>query len=511
MSSRSRVKPVLAIFAIAGLAFGAAGAANATTEPPGTEPADTEPAGTEPAGTEPAGTEPAGTEPAGTEPAGTEPAGEEAGPGPGAGSGSDSGIADADLAGTEVTVFGVETSDAEAGALQAALDVFAEANDMTIEYVGLRDFEAQIGTQVSGGNPPDIAIFPQPGRLAGFARSGDLLPLPDDIVESVSANWEGSWMSFGNVDGTQFGVPNKSDLKSLVWYVPSAFEAQGYEVPETLDDFYALTEQMLENGDTPLCVGIESAGATGWPFTDWVEDLILRRHGIDFYNQWVNHEVPFDSPEVVEVMQEVVDLWNTEDMVFAAGGSIVSTNFGDNGQPLVDGDCMMHRQASFFAAFFPEGTTFGSDEGQVDTFYFPSNEGQPVLVAGTIAAAFRDAPEVWAVMEYFGSPEFADARQESQAGFAEEGANSGFLSANLGADLGLYTELEQTFIEILQTGSPAAFDGSDQMPGEVGSGTFWSESTSLVNGDVTAEEAAAAIEASWPAAGAEEAPATTTG
>ena len=37
---------------------------------------------------------------------------------------------------------------------------------------------------------------------------------------------------------------------------------------------------------------------------------------------------------------------------------------------------MMHRQASFFASFFPEGTEYGEGEGQViDTFYFPSNEG----------------------------------------------------------------------------------------------------------------------------------------
>ncbi len=80
---------------------------------------------------------------------------------------------------------------------------------------------------------------------------------------------------------------------------------------------------MIANGNTPLCVGIESGHATGWPFTDWVEELILRNQGIDFYNQWVAHEVPFNSPEVVETMQQVGDLWNTEGKVYAAGGSIV--------------------------------------------------------------------------------------------------------------------------------------------------------------------------------------------
>jgi alpha-glucoside transport system substrate-binding protein len=160
---------------------------------------------------------------------------------------------------------------------------------------------------------------------------------------------------------------------------------------------------------------------------------------------------------------------------------------------------MMHRQASFFASFFPEGTEYGDGEGQVSTFYFPSSgPDQPVLVAGTVPGAFRDAPEVWAVMQYSGSPEYANARQAAQTELAGGAGASGFLSANLNADQSLYSPLEQGFIEVLATGSPAGFDASDQMPGEVGSGTFWSEATSLINGEVDAQEAADAIEESWP-------------
>jgi alpha-glucoside transport system substrate-binding protein len=446
-----------------------------------------------------AGTATATTEPPGTEPMGTEAAGEEGGPGAGTGSGADSGIEGADLEGTTVTVIGPENSEAEAGAMIAALTEFGEANGIDIQYTGARDFEEQINLAVEGGNPPDIAIFPQPGKLAGFARSGDVLALPDDVLASVSANWAPTWMSFGNVDGTQYGVPNKSDLKSLVWYVPSAFAEAGYEVPTTLDDFYALVDTMIADGYTPLCVGVESGPATGWPFTDWVEELVLRNQGIDFYNQWVLHEVPFNSPEIVENMQTVADLWATEGAVYSAGGSITSTPFSDNAAPLVDGDCMMHRQASFFASFFPEGTEYGEGEGQVSTFYFPSNgPEQPVLVAGTVPGAFRDAPEVWAVMQYYGSPEYANARQAAQTELAGGTGASGFLSANLNADQSLYSPLEQQFIEVLVTGSPAGFDASDQMPGEVGSGSFWSEATSLINGEVDAQEAADAIEDSWP-------------
>jgi alpha-glucoside transport system substrate-binding protein len=324
--------------------------------------------------------------------------------------------------------------------------------------------------------------------------------VPDDVVASVSEGWDDSYLAFSNVDGTQFGVPFKSDLKSLVWYIPSVWAEAGYEVPETLTDFKALVDEMIANGDTPLCVGIESGPATGWPFTDWVEELILREQGIDYYNQWVANEVPFNDQAVIDTFNEVAGpdgIWNRDGSTFAAGGSIAATAFGDNGTPLVEGQCLMHRQASFYSAFFPEGTEFGEEEGQVSTFYFPSDEGRPVLVGGISAGAFRDAPEVWQVMEYLGSAEFADARQAAQSERVGGGL-SGFLTGNTNADVSAWAELEQGFIETLQTADPAAFDGSDQMPAEVGSGAFWTEGTSFVNGDVDAETATENINNAWP-------------
>ena len=121
--------------------------------------------------------------------------------------------------------------------------------------------------------------------------------------------------------------------------------------------------------------------------------------------------MPSNDPPIVEAMKTVADLWATPDMVYADGGTIAATPFQANAQPLLDGDCMMHRQASFFASFFPEGTEYGTGDGQVSTFYFPSASADthPVKVGGTIPAAFRDAPEVWAVIQYFGSPDYADA------------------------------------------------------------------------------------------------------
>ena len=405
-----------------------------------------------------------------------------------------------DLAGTSVTIAGPESTDAEAGGFIAAMEALSAETGIEITYAGSRDFSDNINAQVQGGNAPDIGIIPQPGKIADFAAEGYIMPLPDHVGAAVNEYW-GAFTSFVTVDGALVAVPNKADLKSLVWYQPAQFAANGYDIPQSFDELVALTNEMIADGNTPWCVGIESGGATGWAFTDWVEDMTLRVEGPEYYDSWVAGETPFSDPAMQDIWTTILDLWNTPGAVFAAGGTIAATAFGANGDPLVAGDCLMHRQASFFSAFFPEGTPVadGSD-GAVDVFYFPPvSDLKPVLGAGTAAVAFRDAPEVWAVMEYMATPEFANLRQAAQAEIlGGGGVNSGFLSAAQGVDLSLWNDFEQNLISILLNADVFRFDGSDLMPAAVGAGSFWSEGTSAVNGDKSVADATAAIDATWP-------------
>jgi alpha-glucoside transport system substrate-binding protein len=404
-----------------------------------------------------------------------------------------------DLAGTEVTVFSSEDSADEATGIQRALDVFAAETGISITHTGARDFSQQINAQAAGGNPPDIAMFPQPGKVIDFAGQGFLLPLTPEVDAAVRPQWPAGTLETYSYEGNAYAVQVKTDLKSIVWYNTQVFADGGYEVPTTLGDLVALGNQMIADGQTPWCVGIESGPATGWTFTDWMEDMMLRLEGPEQYDRWTSNELKFSDPAVVAVAQTILDIWNTPGNTYAAGGSISATaHSADHGDPLVAGTCAMVRQASFFAAFLPEGTDVGPG-GQVDTFYFPAADASssPVLTAGNAAAAFRDAPEVWAVMEYLGSSRYAEERQKAQREI-KGGDASGFLTANLEVDLSLWNELEGGFIEILANANPARFDGSDLMPAAVGAGTFWTEGTSAVNGDRTVEEAFAAIDASWP-------------
>ena len=406
-----------------------------------------------------------------------------------------------DFGGAEVTITGSERDDPSVISINDALNAhFADMN-LTVTFAGDADWEANINTQVQGGNPPDISYFPQPGKLADFAAEGFVVPVTDAVNAAISEYWSPGLSDTVKFDGVQYGVPVKSDLKGIVFYKPALFEADGYTVPETYDEFVALVDTMAAaDGPKPLCVGIESGTATGWMFTDWVEDMMLRLHGGEVYDQWISNEVKFDDPRVIEAMQAVKDLW-TDDNVFAAGGTISATNFGT---PVAEAhaadDCYMVRHSNFFAGLYPAGTTFAdpSDPESIDVFYFPDINGDgPVLSAGNFAAAFNDDPATMAVMEYLATPEYAQTRQQLQS--AElEGSLSGFLSAAKGQDPSVYQPLEQQFLEILSTADFVRFDGGDLMPADVGSGSFWSEGTSLINGDITAEEAGANIQATWP-------------
>jgi ABC-type glycerol-3-phosphate transport system substrate-binding protein len=259
-----------------------------------------------------------------------------------------------------VTIFGPEVEEEQQG-FQQSFDTFTEETGIQVEIQGDRSAEEQIGVQVQGGNPPDVFIFPQPGLLRSFVEDCQLVPLPENVVSAMQENFVEGFIAGGQVGDQYYGVPNKSDVKSLVWYSPDAFEAKGYEVPADHEEFMALMDEMVANGDTPLCVGIGSDAATGWPFTDWIEDYMLRLHGTDVYDQWVNHEIPFDDPRVVEVGDFVMDMWSEEGYIFGGLQAAASTPFAESGLGIIEGECMMHRQANFYAANWPEAIQVGSE------------------------------------------------------------------------------------------------------------------------------------------------------
>ena len=179
---------------------------------------------------------------------------------------------------------------------------FEKATGAVVQYSGSRDFAALVVADLRSNNAPNIAIFPQPGLAADMAKEGHLVPLGDDLADWMTSNYGAgsSWVDLGtyaDANGKEdfYGFAFKMDLKSLVWYSPEQFEDNGYEIPSTMEELIALSDQMVADGNTPWCIGVESGNATGWTATDWMEDLMLRTTSPENYDRWVSNDLPFNS------------------------------------------------------------------------------------------------------------------------------------------------------------------------------------------------------------------------
>ncbi len=396
-----------------------------------------------------------------------------------------------ELAGTEVTIFGKWTEGEEEAFVNTLAD-FADRTGIDIKYEGSSEFETLITVRVEGGDAPDIAGFPQPGLMAEFVRDGDVVDLGENLdIDQLSADYSDAWIDLATVDEQLSGVFFRASTKSIVWYPVQAFEDAGYEIPQTWDELLALSDQIVADGGTPWCVSMEHGGVTGWVATDWIEDVLLRTAPPEVYDQWVNHEIPFDSPEIINAADIVGDIWFNEDYVYGGTTGILTIWVGDTQTPMFDEagpQCWMHRQAGWIPDFWPEGTEPGVDSS---FFYLPPIDeayGQPVLGGGDVFAAFDDRPEVLAVIEYLAT---ADAAR----GWIEAG---GFISPNRSVPTDWYGNyVDQAQAEILQGATTLRFDASDLMPAEVGAGTFWSGMVDWVSGAETAD-VFQQIEESWP-------------
>lgn len=402
-----------------------------------------------------------------------------------------------DLKGQSLTLFGPWRGEDEI-LFNSVLAYFNAATGVNGRYSSSENYEQQIVIDTQAGSPPNIAIIPQPGLLTDLAAKGFLTPLGEDTANWVKENYGAgeSWIGYGTYKGQDgaeayYAFPYKADLKSLVWYVPENFEEAGYEVPETMEDLIKLSDQIVEDGGVPWCIGLGSGGATGWPATDWVEDMMLRTQPAETYDKWVSNEIKFDDPAVVEAIEEFGKIAKNDAYVSGGVAAVASTDFRDSPKGLFDipPKCYLHHQASFIPSFFPEGTELGTD---ADFFYMPTyaskpDLGTPVLGAGTLIAITKDSPAAQAFIEFLKTPIAHEVWM----------AQTAFLTPYKGVNLEAYAndQLKRQG-EILTTATTFRFDASDLMPGKIGAGAFWTGMIDYVGGK-DAKTVATDIQKAW--------------
>lgn len=382
--------------------------------------------------------------------------------------------------------------------LKAGLEPLAAAQNITVEWQKVDAIDQLIITKAQAGDLPDIAIVPQPGVVQklvdlGVAKSLDtVLDVPTVGGTMIPGEIEAGIMS----DGALYGLLTSMNVKGLVWYPKAAWEANGYAVPQSLDELKTLTESMAKAGQTPWCNGIESGGATGWAATDWMENLVMRQAGVEAYQKWVKGEIKFDSPEFRQAADYFQTLFFNDKNVNGGQKAIAATSFGDATKGLFtdpkNPDCMMYMQGSFITGFFPENIQKDLDN-QVGVFLLPgakAGEAPPIEGGGDLSVLLSDNPAAAQVLNLFTDPSMGIPAAKA----------SSYLSPYKTFDVANYPgAITQQIAKLAYGASYFLFDGSDAMPAEVGAGTFWTDMTAWISGEESLDDAIANIDASWPA------------
>ncbi|GHF73402.1 sugar ABC transporter substrate-binding protein [Streptomyces mashuensis] len=363
------------------------------------------------------------------------------------------------LDGQKLKVTAVWTG-AEQKSFTKVLDEFSRRTGAEVSFVPSGDDMASfVGSKVAGGDPPDVAMLPQPGVLREFAQKGWLKPLGGDATAQLEKNFAKGWRDLGAHEGKQYGVYFKATNKSLVWYNTKIFTAAGAKEPRTWQEFLSTAQAIADFGVAPVSVG----GADGWTLTDWFENVYLSQAGKDKYDQLAQHKIPWTDASVKDALTTLGQLFGKKELLAGGNDGALQTQFPASVTQTFTGGEKAKAAMVFegdFAAANIAGTkaAIGTD---AKVFPFPAVGGRsPVVTGGDVGVALKDSQASQALLTFLASPDAA-------AVWAHEG---GFVSPNKNLALTAYPDdvLRSIAKALVAAGDDFRFDMSDQAPAVFG-------------------------------------------
>jgi alpha-glucoside transport system substrate-binding protein len=381
--------------------------------------------------------------------------------------------------GTVVTVLGSWTGDEQSGFL-AMVRGFEHKYGIRVDYTGTRDADAVLASDLKDGNPPDLAVLATPGELRQDAASGTILPIDGALDLATMARQYGpgslQLMQAAGPHGTRhyYAIIVKAALKSVIWYDPRQVPTSDLGVltsPNlTWSQLMSLTARLRATGTPPWCMGMEDSSSSGWPGTDWIEDIVLHQSGPQIYDQWVAGTLPWTSAPITRAWQTFGQVADTPGLVHGGTGAELVTNYGLAGQPMFTSPpgCYLDHEASFITAFYTQDRLGGASgtgahprpKTDFDFVPFPplTAAGRGTAeVAGDLLGMFRDTPAARKLISYLTTP------QAQEAWIRRPG--SGAISVNRLVPLSDYPDpVSRELARDLITATSVRFDASDSMP-----------------------------------------------
>jgi alpha-glucoside transport system substrate-binding protein len=377
-----------------------------------------------------------------------------------------------------VTVLGSWTG-AEQDGFLAMVSGFEQKTGIRVVYTGTRDADAVLASDLKDGNPPDLAVLATPGELDQYAKDGMLKPVDAALKSAgLGSEYGPGWRKLMQAPGPSgathyYAIIVKAALKSVIWYDPRKLPARDLApltAPHlTWAQLTRLTASLAAGGTPPWCVGLEDSSSSGWPGTDWIEDILLHQSGPQAYDQWIAGTLPWTSEPVVRAWQTFGEIADTPGQVHGGTRTALLTNYGQAGQPMFASppECYLDHEGSFITGFYTQDT-LGSPGSKAhpqpgtDFRFVPfpplTAAGQGTEeVAGDLLGMFHDTPAARELIAYLTTPPAQEAWISQP--------DSGAISVNQLVPFRDYPDpVSRTLAKDLTSATDVHFDASDSMP-----------------------------------------------
>jgi alpha-glucoside transport system substrate-binding protein len=293
------------------------------------------------------------------------------------------------------------------------IEPFEAKEHIHVLYQGSSAESQVLDADVEAGTPPDVAVLPGPGELANYAKESQLQPL-DGLIDANDfyAPWAPKVSGGPGAGVHNYWLPIKTDLKSAVWYPKGMPAAQR-------------TAAAADPG--AWCLGMVSGATSGWPATDWIEDILLQQAGPAVYDRWATGKLSWRDPRVERAWRTWGEMVGAGQDKYVApalkrGYETVSRASTVKGGPR----CTLEHQSSFIRA--DSGWSHGGDAVRTDADFLHSKDLIPGPhaaqdaweVSGDLAAMLHGTSQARKLIRYLARPDVQQAWSLAQSGFSAD-------------------------------------------------------------------------------------------
>jgi raffinose/stachyose/melibiose transport system substrate-binding protein len=393
----------------------------------------------------------------------------------------------------ELTVWDTHTSEEGTATADAVYGSFTEANPnitITREVFAVDNMRQTINTAISSGTGPDIIFYDAgPGYAGVLADAGLLRPI-DAYADQYG--WRDRIASQSleatTLGGELYGLPLQVDLIGM-FYNQTLMEQEGFAVPQTIDELLTFCQDASSAGYVPLAF----TDNPGWQGFHQFSLTVNNMMGPEWVRgKLLGNEGAWDNPEVVAGLQQYfVDMRDAG----CFSDDVNALTNDDANAMFQSGQALMWPTGSWMASGLNPETMPDMD---VQFMPFPPLEGgqgsywvSGVGSAYYITSTSEHPDEAAQFLDYLFSDEVAP-RWVAEAGF--------FVPMSVDTSGLEITPLTQKILDELDRAANGEIEfgyNIDVLAPQRFNDTLSNGIQSVLAGDMTPEELAAAIEAAW--------------